>query len=239
MKPVLVFRHAPHETLGILADEFDRAGLATRDVELFADLPQSFRADRLSGLVVMGGPMNVDQTDLYPFLRPEIGWIRAAVDAELPVLGICLGSQLLAKALGARVYANRTKEIGWYAIDLTEAAADDALLAGCRRTETVFQWHGDTFDLPPGSVQLAGAAACPRQAFRHGRRAWGLQFHLEVTAEMVADWLIEADNAEELAGLPYIDPAEIRRRTPEELPAMHELGRRVFDRFAALCREGS
>ena len=102
----------------------------------------------------------------------------------------------------------------------------------------MFQWHGDTFDLPRGAVQLARSAQCENQAFRFGEAAYGLQFHIEVTAEIIDSWLCQSDNCGELAGLPYIDPATIRRQTPEELPAMTALGAMVFDRFAALCRCG-
>ena len=130
--------------------------------------------------------------------------------AKLPVLGVCLGSQLLAKALGSRVYANRVKEIGWYEVELLPAANDDRLFGGLctsprprpraeREKVTVFQWHGDTFDLPKGAVQLARSAQCENQAFRFGEAAYGLQFHMEVTAEIIDSWLCQSDNCGELA----------------------------------------
>jgi GMP synthase (glutamine-hydrolysing) len=181
--------------------------------------------------------MNVDETKRYPPLASETGWIRDAVDAGLPVLGICLGSQLLAKALGARVYANRVKEIGWYPLEMMPAAQADHLFEGCEATPTVFQWHGDTFDLPSGAVHLACSAACPHQAFRYGETAYALQYHLEVTPEQIDEWLVQPDNYRELAGLSYIDPDEIRRRTPLEMPALAALGDRVLSRFAELCAE--
>jgi GMP synthase (glutamine-hydrolysing) len=158
------------------------------------------------------------------------------VAADLPVLGICLGSQLLAKALGSQVYANPVKEIGWYTVDLTTEAAGDALFRDAAKAETVFQWHGDTFDLPPGATLLATAPGCRHQAFRQGANAYGLQFHIEVTADIIADWLHEPGNCGELAGLDYIDPEQIRQVTPAHLPAMESLGRRVLGRWAALCR---
>ena len=172
--------------------------------------------------------MNVDETARYPFLADEVNWIRQAIAAELPVLGVCLGSQLLAKALGSRVYANRIKEIGWYEIELTAAARGDALFGGCRPQETVFQWHGDTFDLPPRAVQLARGAECENQAFRFGSTAYGLQFHVEVTPEIVANWLGEPGNCGEVDGLDYIDPAAIRRQTPERIAALAPLAERVL-----------
>jgi GMP synthase-like glutamine amidotransferase len=180
--------------------------------------------------------MNVDEVDRYPFLRAEVGWIREAVEARIPVLGICLGAQLLAKALGAAVYPNRIKEIGWYEIALTAEAASDPLFEGCSPRQTVFQWHGDTFDLPAGAVHLATSPLCRHQAFRYGPSAYGLQFHAEMTAALVDDWLGEAGNERELAELATIDPAAIRAQTPHCLPRMETLGRQILQRFAAMCR---
>jgi GMP synthase (glutamine-hydrolysing) len=237
MKPLLALRHVEHESLGTLAPILARSGLACQTVDWFAPGQHSFTPGDVAGLVVMGGPMNVDETGKYPFLATEARWIGQAVQAELPVLGICLGSQLLAKTLGAGVYPNRVKEIGWYPIELTAAAADDRLFGGCGPSATVFQWHGDTFDLPSGAVHLARSPLCQHQAFRYGRSAYGLQFHLEITAEMIADWLVEPGNCGELSGLPAIDPQEILRRTPREMPGLTRLAEDVFSRFAALCRE--
>jgi GMP synthase (glutamine-hydrolysing) len=236
MKPVLAIRHVPHESLGTIRHALDRAGLNVHYLDVARELPAAFDPRAWSGLVVMGGPMNVDETDRYPFLAAEVGWLRDAVAASLPTLGVCLGSQLLAKAHGARVYANGVKEIGWYDVELLPAAADDPLLAGLAPRERVFQWHGDTFDLPAGAVQLARSPQCERQAFRIGRCAWGLQFHLEVDAAIVESWLTEPGNCGELRALPYIDPAAIRRDTPAKLPALQRLAATVFGRFAALCR---
>jgi GMP synthase (glutamine-hydrolysing) len=184
----------------------------------------------------MGGPMNVDETERYPALAHEVAWLQKAVEAEIPVLGVCLGSQLLAKALGARVYANRVKEIGWYDIELVSSAADDPLFAGSPQTINIFQWHGDTFDLPAGAVQLARSPQCENQAFRFGKSAYGLQFHLEVTAEIIDDWLGEPGNCGELSQVPYIEPEAIRRETPVRLPVMEKHASGVFDRFAEMCQ---
>ncbi|HKD36052.1 MAG TPA: gamma-glutamyl-gamma-aminobutyrate hydrolase family protein [Pirellulales bacterium] len=237
MKPVLAFRHVPHEGLGTIEDALRRERVACGVIDLFRESPREFHPEQLAGLVVMGGPMNVDETDRHPFLADEVRWIRDALDADLPILGVCLGSQLLAKALGSRVYTNRVKEIGWYEIELTEAGRGDALFSGCQPTEMVFHWHGDTFDLPDGAVQLARAVDCENQAFRFGRAAYGLQFHLEVTPEIIVSWLGEPGNCGELAEIDYIDPELIRRQIPERLGPLASLGDRVFGRFAVLCRE--
>ncbi len=241
MPRVMVLRHNPHEALGNLEVVFRACGLDLQVVNSFADewqpiAREGFDPRRLAGLVVMGGPMNVDQVDRYPYLAAEVEWLRAATSAELPTLGVCLGAQLLAKALGQQVYTNRVKEIGWYEVTLTEAGGDDPLLAGSAPRETVFQWHSDTFDLPAGAIRLVEGNTCLNQAFRFGQRAWGLQFHLEMTAEMVEQWVAAPSMCAEVAAAPYIDPDQIRRRTPTALPNMWPLSERVFQRFARLCQ---
>ncbi len=236
---VFWLQHVPHETLGTIEPVLVAAGLQPRAVELFRELPEKLPWDEAAGLIVMGGPMNVDQIEEFPFLAAERTWIRQAVDGQLPVLGICLGSQLIARTLRAEVAANPVKEIGWYPVEMQAAAAADPLLAGCPARPTVFQWHGDTFALPEGAVPLARSRWCENQAYRVGDRVYGFQFHLEVTAKMIDAWLDVPENRVEVDGLEGIDPAEIRRSAPRHLPGMHDMGLDVFRRFAELCcREG-
>jgi GMP synthase (glutamine-hydrolysing) len=242
MKHVRVVRHVPQEALGNLEAVLRDRGSELEVVDCFAENwpaieRAGFQPHQLAGLVVMGGPMHADETGPFPFLATEVDWLRQAVAAGLPTLGICLGAQLLAKSLGARVFRNRVQEIGWHALELLPAALADPLLAGTPATETVFQWHADTFDLPPGAVHLARSAACEQQMFRYGANAWGLQFHLEITAEMVADWLVDPQLCGALRNRNEINPDEIRRRAPGELAKMAPLAERIFGRFAALCRE--
>jgi GMP synthase (glutamine-hydrolysing) len=239
MRVIAALRHVPHESLGSLESLIAAAGLTYKYVDQFAETPERIDLASLAGLIVLGGPMNVDQIDKYPFLAAELDLIRAAVAGETPVLGICLGSQLLAKAAGAGVYANAVKEIGWYPLELTSAAADDPLFADCPANPVVFQWHGDTFDLPPGATHLAQSTACRHQAFRVGRCAWGLQFHVEVTADMIETWLAEPGNCCELAGLDYIDADRIRGETPRFMPALADVASRVLRPFVELCRDRS
>lgn len=240
MKPVMIVRHVPDEALGNLALVLEQQGLPLARVECFAGdwrrvERAGFNPEQLAGLVVMGGPMNVDQVDEFPFLEVELRWLRQALDANLPVLGVCLGAQLLAKTLGQPVYKNRVQEIGWYEIEMLPACQEDPLFAGSAHRETVLEWHGDTFELPPGAVQLARGATCEVQAFRFAS-GYGVQFHPEITAEMVEDWL--AGSA--MCGLAVeegrIDAEAIRAHAQAGLAAMWPLSERIFTRFAVQCR---
>lgn len=216
---VLAFRHVPFEGLGLIEPV-----LAARQIVVdYADL---YRADavlpelaRYDALIFLGGPMSVN--DDLPYLGLEMGCIRQAVAAGQPILGICLGAQLIAKALGAAVRRNPAKEIGWYALHFTEAAGTDRLFQGLS-LETVFHWHGETFDLPPGAELLAWSERCRHQAYRLGDRVYGLQFHLEVTPGMIGDWCAQDENCGDVRELESaIDPSW-------NAPRLAELSARVF-----------
>lgn len=132
-------------------------------------------------LIIMGGPMNIYQEDTYPWLADEKRYIKKAISTGRRVLGICLGAQLIADVLGAKVYANHDKEIGWFPIETTEAASSSKLFSAFPRQLDVFHWHGDTFDIPTGAIHAARSAGCAHQAFVYDERVVGLQFHLETT----------------------------------------------------------
>lgn len=210
-----------------------QAGL--RLVQLRADDPEGLwpPAEAIDGLVSMGGPQSAYEQTRYPYLAREIEMMRQVAKAGKPVLGVCLGSQLLAAALGAQVTKNAQKEIGWYPLMREAAAEGDPMWEPFGQTETVFQWHGDTFALPKGAVQLASSPLCAQQAFRYGGRAYGLQFHVEVTEPMIRAWM--RANARELSTLKgVIDPSAIRRQTPQHLDRLQELSRHVATTFASL-----
>lgn len=142
----------------------------------------------ISALIVLGGAMGANDDHKHPFLVDLKQLIRTVVAARIPYLGICLGGQLLAAALGAQVISNRWEELGTLPVQLSTQGRADHLLLGLPDSFSTFQWHHDSFDLPDGAVLLASSAACSHQAFRHGNSAWGLQFHPEVTEQIIRDW---------------------------------------------------
>ncbi|MFB3777426.1 MAG: type 1 glutamine amidotransferase [Bryobacteraceae bacterium] len=226
---VLVFRHVPFEHLGLIAPALESRDISFEYVDLFLDPAAAIREEAAAGFIFMGGPMSAN--DDFPYIRREIDLIERAAAAGKPMLGICLGAQLIAKALGAGVYRNPVKEIGWYPIRWSQAASADPLLAGLSGADTVFHWHGETFDLPRGSELLASSERCRNQAFRWGGGAHGFQFHLEVTPEMIADWVrqdLNSGDVRELDSLP--DPQENAAR-------LRELSSMVFGRWADVARQ--
>lgn len=224
---VLVFRHVPFEHLGLIADALARRGLAFRYVDLYLDPKAPVVWQEAAGLIFMGGPMSAN--DELEFLRREMAILEAAAAADRPVLGVCLGAQLIARAAGARVYRNPVKEIGWAPVYWTEQARHDALFAGLKDPETVFHWHSETFDLPRGAAWLASSQACQHQAFRLGSNVWGLQFHLEVTPEMIAEWCAAPGNQSDVAELG--GPVDAHQNAGR----LAELASMVFGRWAELA----
>jgi GMP synthase-like glutamine amidotransferase len=176
------FQHVPFEGLGSIEPWLRAAGARVSSTKFFEDDPILPRPGDVDLLVVMGGPMSANDESPLTWLGEEKRFIRVAIERGTAVLGVCLGAQLIASALGASVYANAEREIGWLPITGTADEAGLPAWAGARRETTVFHWHGETFDLPPGAEVLARSAACEHQAFRIGRRILGLQFHLETTA---------------------------------------------------------
>jgi GMP synthase (glutamine-hydrolysing) len=224
-----VLQHVACEGPGAIGDALQRYGVAQRVVRIYdgEPVPTALEGD---ALIVMGGPMGVYETDRFPHLRAELRLIDEALRRGRPTLGVCLGSQLIAAALGARVYPSGGKEIGWYPIELSDAAKADAVLGAAPRRFTAFVWHGDVFDLPRGAVHLASTEMTAEHAFRYGEQVYGLLFHLEVTPVQV-DAMLRAF-ADELAGA-GIAPDPIRARAPLHLPALGDIAAPAFDAFAA------
>jgi GMP synthase (glutamine-hydrolysing) len=186
---VLILKHAEDEGPGLLGDLFRAEGWEIEVIALHKGEPVPTHLDGYGALIILGGPMNVHEEDAYPFLREEGRLIMKALIEEVPLLGICLGAQLLAKTCGGAVYRAPQREFGWYRILLAGDASKDVLFRGLPKHMSVFQWHEDTFEIPEGGVLLAEGRGCRNQAFRMGNCAYGLQFHLETTDDMVKAWL--------------------------------------------------
>jgi len=185
---VLAFRHSPSDGLGLIGDVMETRGITWECADLYEKPERETSLPDADALIVLGGSMSAN--DDLRFIRREIKYVREALEQGKPVLGICLGAQLIAKALGARVYSNATKEIGWAPVVFNDASRNDPLFHGLN-SEVIFHWHGETFDLPAGAELLASSAACRHQAFRLRDRIYGLQFHLEVTPDMISQWCRE------------------------------------------------
>lgn len=186
-KSVLIFRHAAHEGPGYFAEFLDRRGIAHRLVRIDAGEPVPHSLDGVSGLVFMGGPMSAN--DRLPWIAPVLALIRRAVDADVPVLGHCLGGQLMARALGGRVTRNRIKEIGWLPVQAVNSPAARPWLNGLAPQFEVFHWHGETFsELPDGAHWILKSRDCRHQAFTLGFKHLAFQCHVEMTPELVRSW---------------------------------------------------
>lgn len=235
MKPLLVFQHIGCETPGILLDLLEAQQRPVETVRLYEGDRVPDNLSPYSGLVVMGGPMSVNDEADYPWLRAEDRLLKEALALDFPTLGICLGSQLIAKAAGGTIRRGPRKEIGWYLIHLTMAARHDRLFSLFPESIEVFEWHGEYFDTPPGAVNLARSALYECQAFSIGHHVYGLLFHLEVTSSMVHDWV--RIFAQELDGVKdYISPDVIIEQLPARIDALNRRARILFTHFCESLR---
>ncbi len=226
--------HSETETLGLVGKVLKEKNLSYRETHLFAGegLPRDI--SQLAGLIVMGGPMNVDEIEKYPFLFDEVRLIEKILSESKPILGICLGSQLIAKALGSKIYPNKHKEVGWHPIDITPAGSSDPVFSGSPSSLKVFHWHGDTFDLPKDAVHLARSSRCENQAFRWGSNAYGLQFHLEVTPGMVESWVASTDGQKDISSAS--EKAEkILSETPAAFRTLEPHSNRILNNYLNLA----
>jgi len=188
---ILIIKHIDIEGPGTLGDFLRSQGEPFRIIELGAGEPIPTDPHLFKAVVVLGGPMNVDEEGRFPFLKSENEFIQKILKAGVPYLGICLGSQLLAKAAGARVVKSPVKEIGWYRVQKCQLAKNDRLFDGFCEETPIFQWHGDMFQIPSNGELLASADGCPHQALKVGKNAYGLQFHVEVTDKSIKEWCEE------------------------------------------------
>jgi len=229
MAKIWVLQHHPAENLGTISEALEQAALAWQYVRVFAGQPIPQDMKGAGGLIVMGGPETVYHLDRYPYLRDEMRLIDDALRAKKPVLGVCLGSQLLAATLGASVRRGSSREIGWYDVRLTEAADQDRLMRGLPAKFIAAHWHSDVFDLPAGAVALASSELTPIQAYRYGDNAYGLLFHGEMTGEIITALVEEFRDGLKRVG---IDAEAILARARECLPKLNEVSETIFGRWA-------
>jgi GMP synthase-like glutamine amidotransferase len=204
-------QHVPFEELGCIDQWITTKGHSANYTKLY-DNPKFPTLDEFDWLIVMGGPMGVYDEAVYPWLREEKEFILRAIESEKTVVGICLGSQLIAEVLGAKVYPNKQKEIGWFDIHKTEFAKKHPLLEQVEEQFTVFHWHGDTFDLPADSERLFSSDVCLNQAFLYKKKVLGLQFHFEVTPLTLKE-MIEKGMGELVEDKTIQSPSKILEQT--------------------------
>ena len=227
--------HCAEEGAGLIADIMRRLELGFRELHVYSGdgLPRD--TAELKGLVLMGGPMSVDDVEDYPFLTSELQLIERVLKEGKPVLGVCLGAQLIAKALGARVYANSKRELGWGPVSLTPEGQADPLFHQAPASFPAFHWHQDTFDLPKGAVHLARTGDCANQAFRYGDRTYAFQFHLEMTPDMIHTVSNSSSGAATLKAA-GVDPERIRISTAETFKEAESVANVVLYNFLRLIQ---
>ena len=220
---VLAVIHGDKVRSGVFGEAVAAAGHRLEEWSLAWDTPLPRPLDDYGAVLVFGGAMHADHDDSHPWLVPETRWLEELLVNGTPVLGVCLGVQLLARASGAWVGPLPEPEIGWHGVELTDAGVDDPVVGALPRTFTALQWHHYTYGLPAGAVELARSPACT-QAFRLGDACWGVQFHPEVTQPQLDGWIADASD-------PPPDPERLRVETAEHIAQWNELGRALCTAF--------
>jgi GMP synthase (glutamine-hydrolysing) len=215
--------HGESVRSGVFGDVVRERGHGLEEWSLAWDKPLPRPLDAYGAVLVFGGAMHADQDDHHPWLREEDMFLQRLLDGHMPILGICLGAQLLAKAAHAPVYPVEEAEVGWFEVELTAAGTEDPVLGRLPQTFDAFQWHYYAHDVPAGAVELARNRVCT-QAFRLGDSAWGVQFHPEVTLHQVQSWIHEEK------GLP-VDPGALLAETTERIDEWNTLGRELCAGF--------
>jgi GMP synthase (glutamine-hydrolysing) len=227
---VLAVIHGDRVRAGVFGDVVQERGHRLDEWSLAWETPLPQPLDSYGAVLVFGGAMHADQDDRHPWLREENLFLKRLLMLHMPMLGVCLGAQLVAKAALAPVYRVETPEIGWFDVELTDDAADDPVFSRLPQRFEAFQWHFYTYDLPGGAIELAKSAACT-QAFRLGDSAWGIQFHAEVTLPQVESWLEHEDESEE-RGQP---PEGLAETTRARIEGWNELGRSLCGSFVEVA----
>ena len=228
---ILFIKHIDIEGPETLGSFFAARGYELRTVNLHNGEALPVSLDGIDAIIPLGGPMNVYEEDKYPFLKAEDVFLKKALARQLPVLGICLGAQLLAKASGGKVVRSPEREIGWFTVDFTPEGRGDVLLNGLSDPLEVYQWHGDMCVPSKDSVLLASSPKCPVQAFRYGTKAYGLQFHAEITDKSIRDWT---------AGFKDVKVAgreSMLTRYDQVKSAFHANGQKICENFLKVMTE--
>lgn len=229
---IQVIQHVEFEGPGAIGDWTIRHGHEFCCTRLFDSEPLP-HPDEFDWLILMGGPMSIHDENQFDWLVPEKRWIEQVLSSGKRILGICLGAQLLASVLGARVDRSKHREIGWFPVNVVPGGSSSSHITSVLPQEfEAFHWHGETFDLPQGAVHLAQSAGCPNQAFLYGSRAVGIQFHLEVTPESVASLMWHCH--EDIGNGPFEQNGRDLAGRPEQFPSLHG----ILDSFLdAMARE--
>lgn len=230
-KTAVAIRHVAFEDLGVLEGVLGRRGYRIEVLDAGVSELDRASSRRTDLLVVLGGPIGAYEEEAYPFLVDEIRLLEQRLAAGLPTLGICLGAQLIARALGSRVYPNGQKELGWKPLQFTAAGRQSCLAPLDEGATHVLHWHGDTFDLPEGARLLASTDACPHQAFEWRESCLALQFHIEATQAGLERWFI--GHALEIATTPGVSVARLRADTRRHGARMELLGTRCLEAWLA------
>jgi len=227
---VLIIKHIDIEGPGLIGHSLTQEKIPYQILNLStgAHFP---KLDDLTHIVLLGGPMNVYEEDRYPFLRAEDIFIKEAIQRGKTILGICLGAQLIAKALGAKVFKSPVKEIGWYDVSLTDEGSKDPFFSYLPKTFPVFQWHEDTFEIPKIGKLIVTSNFVPHQAFRYGEKVYGLQFHLEVTEEMIYEWMESYEEGTCTSEHPIFSRAEIMTETAIKIENYTKRGMGFLENF--------
>lgn len=233
MKPVAIFRYARTEGPGHFATFLSSHGVEWKLVRLDEGEPVPTDPAAFAGLGFMGGPMSAN--DELPWTQPVLQLMRDAVSAGVPVIGHCLGGQMLARAMGGRVERSPVKEIGWVPVSVEDSPLAREWFGGAPSPFQTFQWHEDAFTVPPGATRILTGAHCPNQAYVLDGRHLGMQCHVEITAEMIETWLrTGASDIEASRGSPAVqDAATIKALTPKNLPALSGTADRLYTRWVA------
>ena len=229
-----MFQNEECEHLGVFSKILNENNISYQYIKLYEE-EEIPNLNDYSAIIILGGPMNVYEERKYPFLKKENSSIKEALKINKPMLGICLGAQIIARAAGAKVYPAKRKEIGWFTLNLTTGGIENDVFRGLERQFTVFQWHGDTFDIPSGSIKLAKSNLFPNQAFSIGKTIYALQFHLEVTKKMILEWVNRYED--ELVTLKEeVDPDKMLKSSEHHIQPLNNHAFLLFSNFLHLIR---